>query len=225
MFTLIATVLFIIVKFYTPYETILASTFIILITISFYVGTFDAFHSSAYFYIICYYFRLRTNLLNDRIFTITDNFPINTKKISNILNDIFSEHHIICKQIKLFNKFWKYFYFYMILTLIPINLICVLSVFLTKPEFFPFLTYIIGLFSTYIFIFFISFCASMVSKSIHLSHNLLNQIQSHIKHNNRLKVKLMSFIEKLLSNRLIYGLSVGPMFTMTFNKLCFVSLL
>ena len=61
-----------------------------------------------------------------------------------------------------------------------------------------------------------SFYASRVTKCIHLSQTKLFVLQHNITYNTKIKLKLMAFIEKLMSKRLIIGFSVGPLFVMTF---------
>ena len=137
---------------------------------------------------------------------------------------VMREHHIICSQIKLFNIFWQKYYSSLIITLIPINILLLTMILFTELESFTKLLFLTVVIYTWVFIFFISFCASQVSKGIHLSYNRLFVSQFSIKTNIMSKLKLMAFIEKLLSNRLIIGFSISGLFVMTFPKLSFVSI-
>src|SRR6185437_2297384 len=156
-------------------------------------------------YLICYYFQLRSKLLNQQILHIIN------RKTNNMFH-ILREQNIICSQIKLFNSFWKKYYFYLIMTLMPMNLFILIMALFVDLNYFTLIMYLGGALYSWSFIFFISFCASQVSKGIHLSHNRLFVLQFNMIYNTRLKLKLMTFIEKLLSKHLIIGFSVGPLF-------------
>ena len=111
----------IIIKYYT-FEQLGLVWFLSFITI-FYssnIGGHDNLDAMIYYYIICYYFYLRLNLLNKEIFQITNNNNIWINRLK--FKQILSEHNTICLQINKFNKFWKKYYFYLIFTIMPINL-------------------------------------------------------------------------------------------------------
>jgi hypothetical protein len=73
-------------------------------------------YSFLFYFIICYYFRLRFKLLNN-------NIPRNSKLYVAELNArIIREHNNICNDIAKYDKFWRRFYFALTYTIIPINL-------------------------------------------------------------------------------------------------------
>ena len=191
---------------------------VILLTSSF-SFIYQTFKTIAYFYIICYYFRLRTNQLNQNIQQLITN-----KTLLRFHYKLFAEHSVICAQISKFNYFWQKYYLGLIITLVPINLLLFVSLLLTRLETYTIFIFADVLISTWVFIFFISYCASMVSKAIHLSNNRLFLVQIHVKRHLILKLKLMAFMEKVMSNRLITGFSIGNLFVMTFPKLNYVSI-
>jgi hypothetical protein len=73
-------------------------------------------YSFLFYFIICYYFRLRFKLLNN-------NISRNSKlSVAELTAKIIREHNNICNDILKYDKFWKRFYFVVTYTIIPINL-------------------------------------------------------------------------------------------------------
>ena len=116
-----------------------------------------------------------------------------------------------------FNNIKYTYYFYLLITLIPINIVSVIMVLFTEMKFYSLFLYTVMVFFSWIFIFFISFSASVVSKSIRLSDNRLFKLQYNlnVRKNIRIKLKLMFFIEKLVNNKRLFGFSVSTFFVMS----------
>jgi len=204
---------------YSLNQFISSTLFLTLLYISLVVISHDCATYVSYFYIICYYFKLRIHLLNQQILILSNNISILQIALK---RKLIHEHNTICLQIKMFNTFWKKFYLSMLMCNMPANLVELIMILFTDLEIVPFILSLFITTYTWVFVFFISFCASQVSKGIHLSHNRLFVLQFNIRFNTRVKLKLMTFIEKLLSKHLITGFSVGPLFVMTFPNYSFV---
>jgi len=216
-----AMLVLIMIKFYTIEQAICSTLFIVPTVMSIYHICFDSFNTITYFYIICYYFQMRTIRLNMKIMkSIARN---NEVRYRTEFHKLLHEHNIICSQLSKFNQFWQKYYLSLIITIMPINLLFLISILFTELEMFAFITYISSVFYTWVFIFFISYFVSKVSKAVYLSRNGLIGLQLNITYNTRVKLKLMAFIEKLLAKRLIIGFSLSCLFVMTFAKLFSVS--
>jgi len=83
-----------------------------------YIFLFITHYSFLYFYIICYYCRMRIKLFDQFIDRKTGHLFL---KYS-LFNKIIREHCGVCNQITVYNKFWRYYFFAVIYTLIPMNL-------------------------------------------------------------------------------------------------------
>jgi hypothetical protein len=73
-------------------------------------------YSFLFYFIICYYFRLRFKLLNNNISRDSE------LSVAELNERIISEHNNICNDVTKYDKFWKKFYFVLTYTIIPINL-------------------------------------------------------------------------------------------------------
>ena len=129
----------IVIKYYTFKQLINATISLILITINLCASSYDMLYSVLYFYITCYYFQLRIHVLNSCILKLMKS-PCCLGYYSKI-RKIIIEHNQICLQIKLFNTFWRIFYFCLILTIFPISLILLVTILFTKLELFAFVLY------------------------------------------------------------------------------------
>jgi len=177
--------------------------------------------STTYFYLICHYFIMRSKHISQVVHQLSsdsDFYEINRKNIMSLIR----EHNNVCQQLYKFNKFWQKYYISLLLTLMPLNLVLLVMILFSQLKFYMYIMYGCVAFNIWIFIFFISFCASLVSKTIYLSSNKLFWTQIHIKRNLRLKFKVLMFSEKCDKKRIVFGFSVGSQFVMTFPKLFFV---
>jgi hypothetical protein len=84
-----------------------------------------SFYGFFYYFIICYYFRMRFKSLKLLI--------INLSKVSqfryNTFREIIKQHNNICKDTKNCNRFWSKYYFALTFTIIPINLLTLQLIF------------------------------------------------------------------------------------------------
>ena len=174
----------------------------------------------SYFYLVCRYFTLRAKLIIKRVQQMS-RFKTNFQFI-NCMQSVYKDHNTVCRQLHAFAIFWDKYYFNVIITLFPINLLLLTAILFSNFKFYVILLIIFTIIFTWISIFFISFCASLVSKSMRLSTNQLYIKQLALKRNLHQKIKLMIFYEKLHNKRVMYGFSIGPLFIMTFNKLSIV---
>jgi hypothetical protein len=99
-------------------------------------------YSFLYFFIVCYYCKIRFKSFNRKI-------GANNNKIF-IKNELFDalleEHNEICDTIILYNKFWSKYYFALTYTLIPVNLMLIEEISFHKLNFATF-----GVCSTFCF--------------------------------------------------------------------------
>ena len=87
------------------------------ITIIFVYRGFGAFvHSFLYFFIVCYFSKLRLKLLNNQI--LNNRIFKNKRLIQNVIN----EQNYILNEIISYNKFWKKYFFSINYGIIPLNL-------------------------------------------------------------------------------------------------------
>jgi hypothetical protein len=79
-----------------------------------------------YYFIVCYYCKLRFKSFNDKVMKTIISRLFYTRKKFKVLAE---EHNSICNDINLHNKFWKYYSFAITYTLIPTNLMTLQQVF------------------------------------------------------------------------------------------------
>src|SRR6202012_1774213 len=133
-----------------------------------YYSAYDIYISSAYFYIICCYFILRFEYL----FRQLNKLYHGTKNISWrlwLLSRVFYEYHCVCMQLKLFDIFWQHYYLIIVITLIPLNLLLEYLITFTELKPFAFILFLMGMLGVWVFLFFVSFYASLASKKCRLS--------------------------------------------------------
>jgi hypothetical protein len=79
--------------------------------------------SFLYFFIVCYYCKMKFKLLNNMIEKRRMFAGIK------LVNDVVFEHNSICNEVLFYNKFWKKYLFIMIYALTPINLMLIQLIF------------------------------------------------------------------------------------------------
>jgi len=130
-----------------------------------YNGTMASFYYPGYFFIVCYYLKLKLNSIRIKLNIIRNKSKslAKNKKIL-MIRRLLEEHNDICQQISNYNKYWKKYL--SIAYSIFLSIICVLTyVTLIYPglKWFLRLEYIISLSAHLLLIFIITYSASSVS--------------------------------------------------------------
>jgi hypothetical protein len=163
-----------------------------------------AFYYPGYFFIVCYYLKLRLNSIRIKLNIIRNkskSLPTNEKIL--MIRRLLEEHNDLCQQISNFNKYWKKYL--SIAYSIFLSIICVLTyVTLIYPglKLFLRLEYIISLSGHLLLIFIITYSASSVS---HYNLILCEDLHSFYAKNSFpivIKIKVRTS-KKYLKNRLI----------------------
>jgi hypothetical protein len=115
-------------------------------------------YSFLYYYIVCYYCRMRF-----RIFNYSLKFENKMFIKYKLIDELFREHNSICNKIIFYNKFWKHYFFAINYTIIPFNLLLMQQIIFEKTNLSIFMT----LFS--------ALCGSLGS------HLMLNSIIASVK--------------------------------------------
>jgi len=195
----------------------------LLLLISSYYFIADAYTSASLFYLILYYFELRCDKINGRI-TVLNLF--HSKGVLILTKILIIDHNNICDEISVYNRFWKKHYFWFLYSVIPINLCVLHQVLFEEMMIYSLLMWFFIVVSSWIFIFFISFCASVVSNRIHSTAKKLYKLQLNLNQNNflcaRTKIKLMSCFERVSGTKTI-GFSIRSLFVMSYPMLYRVS--
>jgi hypothetical protein len=190
----------------------------ILTLIPIYTFLFDAFIAAVFGCLVTYFLKLRAEKVNRSINELILNNRLIGHQISTTLKPFIYEHNRVCVQLSNYDKFWSKLYFYLVFTIIPINL-CFLHQFLFEDielhiKFLIGLTLIIQL--SLIFIF--QFIVASLSDKIHKSGKRLSRLQWGINgwpFRARIKIKLLTCFERLSSNRKI-GFTIGSLTVMTY---------
>jgi len=85
----------------------------------FYFGTAIILYSFLYYFIVCYYCKVRFRLFNDKLKRMK---KIKKNYRHKEVLDLIKEHNRICYRIFMHNKFWRKYSFAMVYSLIPCNL-------------------------------------------------------------------------------------------------------
>src|SRR6185437_10296634 len=108
-----------IVEYYSIKQFFVSFVFIFSLFICMHSYIFNSLISMAYFYLICYYFVLRSKHLIRSIHKLNES----TLFIKhNCFKNISNEHNNLCQDLYIYNNFWERFYFCVIVMAIPINL-------------------------------------------------------------------------------------------------------
>src|SRR5882757_8361390 len=145
---------------YSLLEFFTSILFCILLAISLYYLSLDTIISLAFFTIICYYFLLRLNEINYNFYIITK-CKIKYKTKVKYTNDLLKQHNSICIQISDFNRFWSKYYFCLIITIMPLNIIILVMILFTKVHFSVVIVYLFTFIISWFMIFIISFLTSL----------------------------------------------------------------
>jgi hypothetical protein len=216
------------IEFYTIEQYLYSVGFGLLILISCYYMGYDTNTASGFLYLLFHFIRLRIETLNNKMKQmITDHRngkdTTNTLRVSRQLVD---HHIIICRQINQFNKFWSKYLLFLLITLIPLNLFLLNQVLFKDMQLYSYALNCFIVFISWVFVFFVSFCASQIPKGMHLTANKLYTIQTIISENNgpfnaNIKLALLMCYEGVANSRV--GFTVSSLFLMTNTVLFKVS--
>jgi hypothetical protein len=94
-------------------------------------------YSFLYFYIVCYYCRMRFRIFNSFLeIKFANRMFIKYKH----LGELFREHNSVCNEIIFYNKFWKHYFFAINYTLIPAYLLSLHQAIFVDSNFLFFMT-------------------------------------------------------------------------------------
>ncbi len=166
-----------------------------------------AFYFPGYFFIVCYYLKLRLNSIRIRLNIIRNKSKsIATNEKILMIRRLLEEHNDLCQQISNYNKYWKKYL--SIAYSIFLSIICVLTyVTLIYPglKWFLRLEYTIALSAHLLLIFIITYSASSVS---HYNLILCKDLHSFCAKNSfpidiKIKVRILKKkISKKLNNKI-----------------------
>jgi hypothetical protein len=139
---------------------------------------FILFYSFLYYYIVCYYCRMRFRIFNNFLEQKIKNKMFIKYKV---IDELFREHNGICNKIIFYNKFWKHYFFAINYILIPIYLLVLQQIIFEETNFPVFIT---------------SFSGFIVSVGTHLTINSL--AASINKESSKLYKSLHNFYLKLI---------------------------
>jgi hypothetical protein len=181
--------------------------------------------SVAFFYLICHYFHLKSQKLNERILLLIKISRFNNSSLKNSsIAKLVIDHNSFCSKVKLCNEFWKKPFLSFIIVLVPSNLFALHQLLFEETKTYVLMINTLIVFYQFFFIFFLSYYTSSLSQQIHDSAKNLFLLQLRytgltIKN----KIKLMTCFERLSSKRKI-GFSLGSLSVMTFPIFQLVSI-
>jgi hypothetical protein len=183
------------------------------------------YSSVVFFYLICHYFHLKSQKLNERILLLIKisrfkNLSLKNSSIAKLVMD----HNSFCSKVKLYNEFWKKPFLSFIVALVPSNLVALHQLLFEETKTYVLMINTLIVFYGFFFIFSLSYYTSSLSQQIHDSAKKLLILQLRftgltIKN----KLKLMTCFERLSSKRKI-GFSLGSLSVMTFPIFQLVSI-
>jgi len=179
-------------------------------TIWCYNSCLTAFYFPGYFFIVCYYLKLRLNSIRIRLNIIQNKFKsLTTKEKVLMIRRLLEEHNDLCQQISYYNKYWKK---YLSITYsIFLSIICVLTyvtLIYSGLKWFLRLEYIIALSGHLLLIFIITYSASSVS---HYNLILCKDLHSFYAKNSfpiDIKIKVRILKKKIQKNTPIKDLKL-----------------
>ena len=157
--------------------------------------------------------------VNNRLSSIVKNEKtVNRFLCHRELRQFMSDHNEICRLFFIYNRFWSKPYFTLILTMIPVSLISLHTIFFEEidehVEFFMTLITILLVMS----LFMLQYLYAYITKKVHKNTKLFAKLQWKLKgwpFRLATKLKLMAYFERLSANKKI-GLTLGPTVTLTF---------
>jgi hypothetical protein len=199
--------------------------FLIVFFIGAYYLLIDIYSSVVFFYLICHYFHLKSQKLNERILLLIKISRFNNPSLKNSsIAKLVTDHNSFCSKVKRYNEFWQKPFLSFIIAMVPSNLFALHQLLFEERK-----TYVLMINTSIVlyecfFIFFLSYYTSALSQQIHGSAKKLLLLQLRctgltIKN----KIKLMTCFERLSSKRKI-GFSLGSLTVMTYPIFQLVSI-
>jgi len=209
------------IEFLNWYQILQSSPFQLVFFIGAYFILTKIYTAISLFYLICYYFQLKSQNLNKRILLLSH---LKYSSFTSLMvTKLILDHNMICSKISSYNKFWQKTYFYFVFTLIPANLCSLHQLLFEDMKLYSVMIIILVIVYTWFFIFFLSYCTASLSKLIHKTSNkLLNLLLKRNQLNICTKLKLMICFERVNNDKKI-GFSLKSLFVMTYPALCKVS--
>lgn len=167
------------------------------------------------------YFLMRINKLNT-LFVLAD--LLDSVKPTTF-DRVVLTHNAICKDIVRYSQFWKIYYFFALIFMIPSNLFVLHT--LVYEHLPPFLNmaYFAAFVMTALYIFLIGTCFARIAYGIVKTRKQLNQLISKqmFKSSFRNWIKLMNCVERVSNDRYQIGFTCLTIFTVTYETLFHVS--
>ena len=200
----------------------------ILLLLTCYHLSYDTNIATLLIYLIFYYLRLRSDILQQKLMNLNEmsNRDLDHCYTHRLVRGLIVGHNGICTQIKTYNRFWSIYFLVLLFVIIPMNLLFLNQVVFTKMQFIPFLLNCFIVLISWLFVFFVIYCASRIPSSMASTAKQLFKLQMTIdksRRTKRLYVKLiaMSCYERMDNSSV--GFTVGTLFTMTNTALFKVS--
>ena len=186
-----------------------------MLLVSSYYMSYDTHIANAFIYLLFYFIKLRTEVLNQKLDQLNRSVcrDLDVGAINHLSLELMSEHNNICAQIIAYNKFWRKYLLYLLLSLIPLNLFFLNQVLFKSMQLIPFLLNCTVILISWGFVFFVSFCASIIPKLMTKTADKVFRLQMTNRINAKTKLKIMSCYERVGHKRI--GFTVGTLFTMT----------
>jgi len=151
----------------------------------YYVASF-VYYGPMYFFIVCYYCKMRMQSINNKLKKIFGKIIISKSSIDNLLED----HNQMCNTIIIYNKFWNKILQLIILSMIPFNLIYLHQIFFEDlPKQTIFATSTVLLFTSF-FLLTMNTITAVVHKEVLKSYKLFNKILIKLGNSKSIKRKI-----------------------------------
>ena len=215
----------IIIRFYSWTQFWLSLIPILLTVILFEAFAFDGLVSCVLLSITTFYMHLRINSINKNIF---ESMKPKLTKLSSLiyhpLQKYIEDHNYLCSEVKVLSNYWKNLYLIFILTMFPGTLMLMHQVLFEDIELLLKMFFVSSTVAFYSILIVEQYFMASFSAKMHKTCKKLSHFQWFLrgKHNLRFKLKLMTYFERLSSNRKI-GLSIGSLAIITFPLFAGVS--
>ena len=173
--------------------------------------------------LICFVAIVCLKGINRRIFHLLDKNVVSFQRsliihIHRNVKQFIEEHNDFCQTFVVYNRFWCKLIFAFFFTLIPINLVLLHQILFEDIEWEIrlFLSFEAILLTLEVYI--IQYIFAFISYEIHKTTKLLARLQWRLKgwpFRLRIKLKLMTYFERLNSNRKM-GFTIGPTVALTY---------
>ena len=205
------------------WKLLVTTPIIVMMHLGWYIFIIDSCIAISSIGLICFVAIIHLKSINRRIFHLLDKNVVLFQRSLNIhiyknIKQFIEEHNDFCHIFVDYNRFWSKVYFAFFFTLIPINLVLLHQILFEDIEwkirlFLGFAAIILTL-EVYI----IQYIFAYISYEIHKTTKLLARLQWRLKgwpFRLRIKLKLMTYFERLSSKRKI-GFTIGSTIVLTF---------